>query len=167
MEAKEQALQLLGHLKRDNAKRRREPANVSELSPEERQALAKRADFMVSFWEKMANIFGQPWENNYGTAEGSAIATWTSALSIYSETSIRAAVDLMKAWTKPFPPTLGEFAEVCRQYRPAWDSGKALTHSPRAPREVAERELKKMKAILKGRYPETTDEALERLGRKR
>lgn len=122
---------------------------------------------MVTIWEKLGDQFGQPWENNFGNADGSAIVTWTTALAIYSETSIRAAVDLMKAWTKPFPPTLGEFAEICRQYRPNLDPSRQLKHAPRAPREVAERELKKMKAILKGRYPETTDEALERLGRKR
>ena len=139
------------------------PAPGSSPSPEE---LRIRALFMVDVWEKLGDCFGMTWENSFGNADGEAIRTWAAGLAHFSETSIRAALDLMKGWEKPFPPSLGEFAAICRQYRPAVDPNKQLTHHTRAPQEVGERELRKMKAITRGEYPETTEEALRSLGRK-
>lgn len=156
MEAKDQAKRLLAHLRSEGNKRPTERGRESALLPDELEALKRRADFMVDVWEKMGDIFGQLWENNFGNADGSGIQTWTAGLAHYSETSIRAAVDLMKAWPSKFPPTLGEFAEIARQYRPAIDPSRQLKHARRAPREVAERELAKMKAILRGEDPDAT-----------
>jgi hypothetical protein len=109
----------------------------------------------------MGEMFGQLWESSFGTAEEGAIDTWTRGLMDYSETSIRSALDLLKGWTKPFPPSLGEFAELCRTYRAAIPTTtQQLTHNPRASKEVGDHFIGLMKRIQKGDYP--SDDELER-----
>jgi hypothetical protein len=114
---------------------------------------------MVTVWERLGEMFGPLFENGYGDAEGSAIETWTRGLADYSETSIRAALDLLVAWEKPFPPTLGEFANLCRSYRPAVPVDRQIVHRPRASRETREYFSALQNRILRGDYP--SDEELE------
>lgn len=122
---------------------------------------------MVDVWELLGEIFGQPWEHNFGGASGRAIETWTRALACFSETQIRAAVDSLRGWNRPFPPNLGQFAEICRSYRSPAPPAELLKHDTRAPRKVAERELARMRAITRGESPETIDESLQALRRRR
>ena len=108
---------------------------------------------MVDVWEKLGDCFGGTFENGFGNADGNPIKTWTAGLAIYSETSIRAALDLMRAWEKPWPPSLGEFAALCRQHRPAISPNRQITHVQRAPRDVGDKYLKLMRRIQRGDYP--------------
>lgn len=126
----------------------------SRRSPEQ---IRDRALFMVTVWERMGEMFGQLWESSFGTAEDGAIDTWTRGLADHSETSIRCALDLLKAWTKPFPPSLGEFVALCRSYRPNVSNQLKLSHDHRAPKEVGLAHIELMRRIQRGDYP-TDDE---------
>jgi hypothetical protein len=119
--------------------------------------IRKRALFMVDAWELLGDMFGGTWENAYGDAKGRAIGTWTRALSCFSETQVRAAVALCRDWQKPFPPTLGEFCELCRSFRRPVAPDHLITHDRRAPKAVANHWLAKMRAITRGEYDESRD----------
>jgi len=108
---------------------------------------------MVTVWERLGESCGQPFENNFGVAGGGAFLTWTRALSGFSETAIRAALDLMKGWEKPFPPTLGEFVGMVRSFRPVVSPDNLITHNPRASRETGDKYLGLMRRIQAGDYP--------------
>ncbi len=44
---------------------------------------------MVTLWQRMADMFGNQWELNYGGPDDGQIKTWTNGLADYSEDQIR------------------------------------------------------------------------------
>lgn len=127
----------------------------------------RRRTVIVALWKRLREYCGQSWVREYGDVDGEAIKSWTDALSGYSEHQIARGVKWCQSWTRDFPPTLGQFREMCLTVRPEelpnkTDERIALEKREGKPvamleqlarfgtSEIAKREIERMRRILNG-----------------
>jgi hypothetical protein len=134
-------------------------------------SLIKRRNFvMVTLWERMSDIFGNVWAQNYGIPGGRSMQTWTAGLANYSENQIRMGVMQSKKWSENLspdkyasPPNLGQFAKLCLTKAPGPKSTHKALEAPRTD-SVREAAIVEHAAILAGQCDETKAESIEKLG---
>ena len=134
---------------------------------------SRRKLVMTTLWQRMAEIFGNQWELNYGGPDGGSIATWTNGLADYSEDQIRHGVQQCLKWESGFIPNLGQFARMCltkpkqnfTDERIAREVTTAQLVKPkRGDSEVAKREKERMRRIMAGEDIESKEESIRKLG---
>ena len=129
---------------------------------------------MVTLWQRMAEIFGNQWELNYGAVNQSAFRTWTEGLAAYSEQQIAQGVKQCSRWESGFLPNLGQFARLCLSGKPAETveaehrvsevkSLEDFTRRKRTDSPIAAAEKEKIRRILAGEEVETKAESYAKL----
>lgn len=68
---------------------------------------------ITALWKRLREYFGQSWVRQYGDADGEAINAWRDAILDLTEAQIARGVKACQSWTHDFPPTLGQFRELC------------------------------------------------------
>jgi hypothetical protein len=99
-----------------------------------------------ALWQRMARIYGRKWTNNYGEIDD---GTWLAGLRDVRPQDLDRAMDRCRLIDSPWPPTLPEFRAMCK-------AAAGYIQPPRQPEPktnpvLAERELNRMKAILRQR----------------
>lgn len=86
---------------------------------------------------------------------------WLAGMKDLTEAQIVRGVESLANWTKPFPPGLGQFRELCLATAPAYHDRyeikkPLLEHlASMADSEIAKRELDRMRRIKAGEDVET------------
>ena len=142
---------------------------------------ARQREAMVALWRRLREYLGQSWVREYGEVDGSAIAAWSDALRDFTELQIARGVKWCQSWTQDWPPTLGEFRQMCLTVRPEEirnhtdrrieiekREGKPvsmLEHLARhASSPVAKRELERMRRLDAGEDVESIHDSWTILG---
>jgi hypothetical protein len=156
----------------DNAKRLYSGAKDKQTSAEQKSTrdIARREFVMVTLWERMSDIFGNVWAQNYGIPGGRSMQTWTAGLANYSENQIRMGVMQSKKWSENLspdkyasPPNLGQFAKLCLTKAPGPKSTHKALEAPRTD-SVRQAEILRQAEVRAGRNDETKAESMEKLG---
>ena len=139
------------------------PCRMSE-SPKARQRAV-----MVALWKRMREYMGQSWVREYGDVDGEAINAWQLALSSLKEHQIAEGVKACQHWTKDFPPTFGQFRELCvaRRHTPITPPPQTVAQltAPRGSDSgVAKGEKERIAAIMRGEEVETKEASMHKLG---
>lgn len=101
-----------------------------------------------ALWQRMARIYGRKWTNNYGEIDD---GTWLMGLRDIRPEDLDRAMDRCRLIDSPWPPTLPEFRAMCK-------AAAGYVPPPRQPEPktnpaLAERELGKMKRVLRSMPP--------------
>lgn len=137
----------------------------------------RRKLVMERLWTRLGEIFGNPWELNFGKVGGSAFDTWAEGLANYSEQQLAHGIRQAATWDSGFVPNLGQFCKLCLSAKPqetieaeqriARDSEiKSLedfTKRKRTDSPIAAREKDRMRRILAGEDIESKDESYKKL----
>lgn len=139
------------------------------------RAEQRRELVMTTLWQRMAEIFGNQWELNFGKPGGSSYGTWKAGLADYSEMQLKNGLEQCRQWDSSFIPHLGQFARLCltkRDHGPNFTEERIqrgekpllekLRHNATTP--IAKRELARIEAILRGEGVETKAESYHNLG---
>jgi hypothetical protein len=125
---------------------------------------------MVTLWQRMREIFGEPWGLNFGNADQGSIKTWTTGLANYSEDHIRMGVEQCKKWGENLPPgkyasapNLPQFAKLCLTKQPGPKSTLNALEAPRTD-SVRQAEILRQAEVRAGKCTETKAESMEKLG---
>jgi len=124
------------------------------------QQAERRKAVMVALWKRLREYFGQGWVRSYGDVDGEAIKAWTDALASFTEAQIARGVRSCQDWRKDFPPTLGQFQELCLTVRPEERPVTRYVPDPETPlldrvkgkelSEIGKRELEKFQRLMAG-----------------
>lgn len=93
-------------------------------NPESRSLIAKsvrrlgddesRMDkLMVAMWQRMSDLFGTPWQTNYGGVNDPTIKTWGRGLADFTEDQLARGIKACENWAERFPPNLPQFKQLC------------------------------------------------------
>lgn len=136
----------------------------------------RREAVMTRLWQRMAEIFGQQWELNFGRPGGPSYRTWLDGLADYSEAQLANGLAHCRTWDSGFVPHLGQFAKLCltktsvgpnfTEERLARGKGVAgvLEHlGKRATTEAAKAELARILALLAGEGDESKADCYRKL----
>lgn len=125
---------------------------------------------MVALWYRASQYLGPIWEAQFGGVNDDTIYAWQEALRTLSEEQIGVGVKALAEWTAKYPPTLGQFRELCKVGSASAGPAIEYQYDRDRARKVGDRELRKMKALL-GKVdkmakenPQTKEEAIEFLG---
>jgi hypothetical protein len=103
---------------------------------------------MVALWYRASQYLGPIWESQFGGVNDDTIYAWQEALRTLSEAQIAVGVEALSKWTAKYPPTLGQFRELCK-VGPQPTPPQLEHHVDRErAKQVGDRELRKMKALL-------------------
>ena len=134
---------------------------------------------MVALWKRLREYIGQTWVREYGDVNDGAFQSWLPALLEFSEEQIAQGVKACWNWTKDFPPTIGQFRQLCMtvsnqpnfterriaEEKSTGQPSSMIEHLSRsATTPTAKRELERMRRILAGQDVETKDESMRILG---
>lgn len=104
---------------------------------------------MINLWERMGEIYGfQKWTAGYGEIGGRAFETWSMALYRYGADGLKRGFEACMGLSTAWPPSLGEFAELCKPKQQMYQAFPALPDNRTKDPAVAEAELSKMRRIL-------------------
>jgi len=134
---------------------------------------------MLATWKVLRESVGQSWVREYGDVNGEAIRTWEHALRDFTDDQIARGVRACQSWTKSFPPTIGQFKEMCltvhhspnftekrmAQEKAFGKPANVIEHLDRvAASGIAQTELDRMRRIRTGEEVETFDVSFHNLG---
>jgi hypothetical protein len=111
-------------------------------------------------WERMTMIYGHKWTSNFGDKDD---GTWLGGLCDVTPEQVVTGLEKCRTNADPWPPTLPEFRAMCRPNTPAYHLPFKKLQKPETNPEIIERELSRMKQILRSRKnddPITDAEAL-------
>lgn len=142
--------------------------------PEQEQ----RAELVsVTLWQRLTEIFGPLFVNQFGDLDGPGRQTWKRGLAQYSEHQIRRGIDNCRSWVndsgKSYPPNLPEFSRLClTETIHKQVDRKKLDYRPVTTPEIVAREKERQRLIAnspKSRDPSEGDvesfmESYRRLG---
>lgn len=94
----------------------------------------------------MAKIYGHKWVSSFGAADD---GTWLSGLRDVTLSQIGIGLERCRTRSEPWPPTLPEFRALCKSARAPYHHPFPRLSKPSANPEIAERELKQMKQLLR------------------
>lgn len=101
-------------------------------------------------WERMAKIYGHKWVSSFGVLDD---GTWLLGLCDVTPEQISVGLEHCRTRADAWPPTLPEFRSMCRAMAmPYRRPTPRLPKSPSTP-ELADRELNKMKQLLRKSRP--------------
>lgn len=140
--------------------------------------MIRRKAVMTRLWQRMAAIFGNLWESNYGPVGGQTFATWMDGLGCYTEDQLGNGIAQCRNWNSAFPPNMGQFSKLCldtlkptytdrriEQERKQGKSMGMMEHLSRhATKPTAQRELERLQRILAGEDVESRRESFDNLG---
>ena len=73
---------------------------------------------IARLWQRMAELYGRPWEASCGLVGGRVFKTWNKALASLTPQQIKTGLDCLKAEGSEFPPNLIKFLRLCRTVVP-------------------------------------------------
>lgn len=87
----------------------------SQISAKEResQARAAREPLMDRLWQRMAEIYGSGFVNQFGDLGGEGYETWLRGLSDLAPERIRFGIEKAVKSNSPYPPNLATFRSYC------------------------------------------------------
>jgi hypothetical protein len=133
---------------------------VAESSTQQPKKSAITDEHIAHLWRFMVMFYGYRWLNSYGEADD---GTWLTSLHDLTPDQILVGIDTCRLSGKEWPPTLPEFRAMCRPNTPAYHLPFKKLQKPETNPEIIERELSRMKQILRSRKnddPITDAEAL-------
>jgi len=68
---------------------------------------------MGAMWKRLREYLGQTWVRERGEVGGDTYRAWGHALQNFSKDHIARGVKACQDWKHDFPPTLGQFKELC------------------------------------------------------
>lgn len=68
---------------------------------------------VARLWQRMGEIYGAQWVNQFGQVGESAYETWCLALQDLSEADIRGGLSLLLKRESKYTPNLNEFRSLC------------------------------------------------------
>lgn len=138
-----------------------------EKHSQQQSKIARRRKIMVALWYRASQYLGPQFEAQFGTIEDDTIYAWQEGLRHLSEEQIAVGVDALSRWSERYPPTLGQFRQLCTANDTARSNQHAaLTHSPDREKVAAAkfRELQRIAQLRLDENPETREESLRNLG---
>lgn len=140
-----------------------EPTPKNERSTPRPSALTD--EHIARLWIRMARMFGHKWISAYGETDD---GTWLKGLSDLTPEQIAHGIGECLKQRDPWPPTLPEFRAMAKPNTPAYHKPFPKLLEQERHQEVAERELAKMKTIVRPEDDQSTAErqALQEEGAK-
>ena len=90
------------------------PSESSEKNlPSSESQSDRRHTVMLAMWKRLREYLGQSWVRERGEADSDTFRAWSHALQNYTEDHIARGVKACQDWKQDFPPTLGQFKELC------------------------------------------------------
>lgn len=103
-----------------------------------------------ALWERMVRIYGRRWTDNFGEADD---GTWLVGLFDVKPEDIARGLDRCRTRESPWPPTLPEFRAMCKPVAAPYHRPSPRIPRPPSNPELADRELNKMKQLLRKSNP--------------
>lgn len=135
--------------------------NSKTMSASDESARAEAVS--IRLWQRMGEMFGAVFFNQYGATDENGRQTWKEGLAGYSEAQIARGVKNCLDWNKDFPPNLAQFAKLCLQLRAEEkpnvteqriarekETGVLDHLGSHARSDIAKRELERMKRVVAG-----------------
>lgn len=103
---------------------------------------------MAKLWERMIEMYGHKFTSSYGEVPSD---TWTRALAGCSPQGIAQGIRACFQRQDPWPPTLPEFVEMCREQPRSlyFHSPMMLEHKTVSTPETAKKHIAEIKAKLR------------------
>jgi hypothetical protein len=145
---------------------------------------------MGAMWKRLREYLGQTWVRERGEIGEDAFKAWSYALQNFSKEHIARGVKACQDWKHDFPPTLGQFKELCatpgnknftdermaleKEHGKPIESIQQLIHENAKDTPIVRRAKAEMAALLAGKthfefegksYPlQTREQAMHALG---
>jgi len=88
------------------------PSGVSESTLPSAESTSREV-LMAAMWKRLREYLGQTWVRERGEVGGDTFKAWSYALQNFSKEYITRGVKACQDWKHDFPPTLGQFKELC------------------------------------------------------
>ena len=106
-------------------------------------------EWIGKLFMRLRSIYGNKVQTMYGEANADDLtATWATELGAYDAEDIRRALEAMREAYKEFPPTLYQFADLCRDARKRRADEAVKLEGPRLPMPEAVRA--QLRAFMRG-----------------